>query len=100
MEARNMQSPAFNKLYASSIPELKGKVSDNVSATLDLLLENEHWDFGSAAWFLVSQCSEQVRQGVRDAELDGWEAYISQCVGTTVTEDRKAYWSRAKEVLL
>ncbi|KAH8689614.1 hypothetical protein BGW36DRAFT_401942 [Talaromyces proteolyticus] len=96
---RNMQSPAFNKQYALSIPEIRGKVSDDVAANLDLLLSNERWDFGSAAWFLVSQCTEDQRRDLQSGSEQGWEAYISGCVGTTVTDARREYWTRAIEVL-
>ncbi|QKX60031.1 uncharacterized protein TRUGW13939_07173 [Talaromyces rugulosus] len=96
---RNMQSPSFNKQYASSIPEIKDRVNNNVSATLDLLLSRAHWDFGSAAWFLTTQCSEEVRLGLLQGSQAGWEAYISGCVNTTVTEERRAYWKRAVDVL-
>jgi hypothetical protein len=94
-----MQSPSFNKQYASSIPEIKDRVNNNVSATLDLLLSRAHWDFGSAAWFLVTQCSEEVRWGLLQGSQAGWEGYISGCVNTTVTEERRVYWRRAVDVL-
>ena len=45
-----MQSTAFNKKYAKSISELEGKVSSVESSPadlLDLLRENETYDFGS-----------------------------------------------------
>ncbi|CRG88823.1 hypothetical protein PISL3812_05858 [Talaromyces islandicus] len=98
---RNMQSPAFNRQYALSIAEIKDQVSaeDDVSATLDLLLGDARWDFGSAAWFLTTQCSDAVRQGLRQGDEAGWEAYISQCVGATVTDERTAYWRRATNTL-
>lgn len=103
-----MQSPYFNKQYALSIPEIKDRVvqETNVSVTLDLLLSRAHWDFGSAAWFLVTQCSAEVRWGLQqqgssqdDDEDDAWERYISGCVNTTVTEERRVYWRRAVDVL-
>lgn len=55
-----MQSPAFNKKYASSLPALEdkiAKVSNSPADLLDLLRENETYDFGSGAWFLTTQCS-------------------------------------------
>lgn len=45
-----MQSPAFNKKYAKSIPELKSRFYfvENIPADLlDLLRENNTFDFGS-----------------------------------------------------
>lgn len=97
-----MQSPTFNEKYASSITELAdayASATGDVVAILDLLLSDEKYDFGSAAWFLTTQCSESVREALQTGSEEGWEGYISGCVGTTVTDDRKAYWSRAVEAL-
>ncbi|KAJ9401506.1 hypothetical protein DTO282F9_1703 [Paecilomyces variotii] len=99
---RNMQSPTYNSKYASSLPDLKTKLSsvtNNPAGLLDLLLANEDYDFGSGAWFLTTQCEDSVRKQLQTGSESGWEAYISQCVGTTVTDDRKAYWQRAVEAL-
>ncbi|KAJ5180294.1 hypothetical protein N7492_003504 [Penicillium capsulatum] len=100
--ARNMQSPAFNKKYASSIPDLKdqiAKVANSPADLLDLLRENETYDFGSGAWFLTTQCSQDVRSALREGSETGWQKYISDCVGTSVTDERKAYWERATKAL-
>ncbi|GAM40856.1 hypothetical protein TCE0_041f13532 [Talaromyces pinophilus] len=99
---RNMQSPTFNDKYASSLTELAdayASAEGDVAAVLDLLLSDEKYDFGSAAWFLTTQCSESVREALQTGSEEGWEGYVSGCVGTTVTDDRKAYWSRAVEAL-
>ncbi|CAI7618481.1 unnamed protein product [Penicillium manginii] len=99
---RNMQSPAFNKKYASSIPALKDKiaaVSNSPTDLLDLLRDNETYDFGSGAWFLTTQCSKDVRSALQDGSETGWEKYISSCVGTSVTDERKQYWERAVKAL-
>ncbi|KAK2778759.1 hypothetical protein FQN53_001656 [Emmonsiellopsis sp. PD_33] len=99
---RNMQSPTYNTLYAKSIPALSdplGKIDpDDVGAILDLLLSNDEYDFGSAAWFLTSQCTPEVRKGLQSGSKEGWEGYLTGCVGTTVTEVREGYWRKAMEV--
>ncbi|KAK2808742.1 hypothetical protein FQN50_004414 [Emmonsiellopsis sp. PD_5] len=100
---RNMQSPHYNTLYAHSIPSLSHPLSklnppDDVGATLDLLLSNDEYDFGSAAWFLTSQCTPEVRRGLQSGSREGWVGYLTGCVGTTVTEGREGYWRRAMEV--
>lgn len=100
--ARNMQSPTFNDKYASSIPDISDEYASakgNVSAILDLLLSDEKYDFGSAAWFLTTQCTDSVRTELQKGTESGWEGYISSCVGTTVTDERKAYWTKALETL-
>jgi hypothetical protein len=97
-----MQSPAFNAEYAASIPALSSKlpsVASDPVGTLNLLLSSETYNFGSAAWFLTSQCSSDVRTDLQSGSESGWESYISSCIGTTVTDDRKAYWTRAMQAL-
>ncbi|KAJ5240720.1 uncharacterized protein N7469_002311 [Penicillium citrinum] len=99
---RNMQSTAFNKKYAKSISELEGKVSSVESSPadlLDLLRENETYDFGSGAWFLTTQCSADVRSTLQDGSEAGWKRYITDCVEATVTDERKKYWERAVKAL-
>ena len=99
---RNMQSAAFNQKYAASIPALKDKVAaagNNAGAVTALLTANGEYDFGSGAWFLTTQCSKAVRDGLRNCSVDGWKAYITECVGTTVTPDRQAYFDRAVQAL-
>lgn len=97
-----MQSPHYNTLYASSIPSLTGllrQTNGNVTQILDLLTANPEWDFGSGAWFLVSQCDEQTRRELRTGSVQGWKAYIEGCVGTSVNERRRAVWERAVRAL-
>ncbi|CAI7647808.1 unnamed protein product [Penicillium viridicatum] len=99
---RNMQSPAFNKKYASSLPDLKDKlaaVSNSPADLLDLLRNDSVTDFGSGAWFLTSQCSKEVRSALSDGSETGWQTFITDCVGTSVTDERKAYWERAVEAI-
>lgn len=97
-----MQSPAFNLEYAKSIPALAeglNKAGSDVKAVLSLLTVNGEYDFGSAAWFLKNKCSEKVKTGLKTGTNDAWKAYITECIGTTVTDDRKAYWDRAAKAM-
>ncbi|KAK2756496.1 hypothetical protein FQN54_005389 [Arachnomyces sp. PD_36] len=99
---RNMQSPDYNVLYAKSIPALEkdlAPIIEQPKAVLDLLLTDDDYDFGSAAWFLATQCPEKIRAGLRAGTEEGWRGYITSCVGTTVTEDRKVIWERARKAL-
>ncbi|GIK06465.1 hypothetical protein Aspvir_002115 [Aspergillus viridinutans] len=99
---RNMQSPAFNAKYAASLPALADKlkgVSGDPAGVLDLLLSNEEYDFGSGAWFLTTQCSQDVRSELQSGSEAGWQKYITSCVGTDANEERKAYWTRAVQAL-
>jgi len=108
---RNMQMPDFNLKYARDIPKLSTKLNKIVpagatkttdkqkNAVLDLLLADDSTDFGSAAWFLTTKCAAEVRQGLQAGTMAGWEAYITSCVGTTVTPDRQAYYTKALTAL-
>lgn len=97
-----MQSPSYNKKYASSLPSLADQlpaVSNSPADLLDLLRANEAFDFGSGAWFLTTQCPADVRSALQKGDETGWSRYISDCVGTSVTDERKAYWERAVKAL-
>ncbi|KAB8256058.1 hypothetical protein BDV32DRAFT_106531 [Aspergillus pseudonomiae] len=93
---RNMQSPAFNSKYAAS---LNVAVSSDAAQTLDKLVENLEWDFGSGAWFLTTQCSADVRSALQAGSEAGWQRYITECVQTQVTDQRKEYWQKAVKAL-
>jgi hypothetical protein len=100
--ARNMQSPTFNAKYAASIPALASKLpsaSGDPASVLNLLLSDEAYDFGSGAWFLSTQCSQEVRSALQSGSETDWTAYITQCVSTTVTDARTEYWNRAVNAL-
>ncbi|MCJ1408869.1 hypothetical protein MMC19_002946 [Ptychographa xylographoides] len=109
---RNMQSAQLNIIYASSIPNLASAVAaitsyapvNELSAVQlnevrALLTSNDVYDFGSAAWFMTTQCSANVRSGLQTGTLAGWQAYIGECVGTTTTPARQAIWESAIQVL-
>ncbi|KAE8348111.1 hypothetical protein BDV28DRAFT_112154 [Aspergillus coremiiformis] len=99
---RNMQWPEYNAKYAQSLPDIKDKaqqVSGDKAKVLDLLVSNIEYDFGSAAWFLTTQCSNSVREALKKNPKEGWTGYIEQCVQTTVSPDRRTYWNRTTEAL-
>ncbi|KAL8842735.1 MAG: hypothetical protein Q9170_000391 [Blastenia crenularia] len=99
---RNMQYPQYNMKYAQSIPALKDKlaaVGSDPKAVLALLTANGEYDFGSGAWFLMTQCSDTVRAGLKTGSLAGWQSYITECIHTTATPDRQAYWERAAKAM-
>jgi len=106
---RNMQMPNYNLLYAQSIPALSTKLSaitttsstselsdDQLNAIRALVLPDEY-SWGSAAWFLTTQCAN-VRSQVQTGGHAGYTAYL-QCIGTDMTEERMAYWVRANSAL-
>lgn len=83
-------------LSESNIDSQSDDVKNKVRA---VVLDNER-SFGAAAWFYNTKCSDEVKKGLRKAaSTEAWEAYITQCVGTTVTDDRKAGFIKAAAAL-
>ncbi|MCJ1425269.1 hypothetical protein MMC29_003157 [Sticta canariensis] len=98
---RNMQSAAYNLQYAQSIPALSSSlqaVVDNPNAVRDLLTANDVLDFGSAAWFFVTVCTEGTQAALQNQGVAGWKSYLTDCIGAAPTADREAYWQRAAQV--
>lgn len=40
-----------------------------------------------------------MRSALQKGSETGWQKYISDCVGTSVTDERKEYWDRAAKAL-
>ena len=97
---RCMISPAFVKRYVASIPALASSAAStsDPAAMLDLVLSDQY-SFASAAWFLTTQCSQEVRAQLQTGSDAGWEAFIQQCVQTSLTDARRAYWKKAVAAL-
>lgn len=100
-----MQMANYNLLYAQSIPALSHNLSavttatstaglsdDQLNAIRALVLPDEY-SWGSGAWFLTSQCAG-IRSQLQAGGQAGYESYLG-CIGTSVTDDRLAYWKRA-----
>ncbi|PKY04474.1 hypothetical protein P168DRAFT_311024 [Aspergillus campestris IBT 28561] len=98
---RNMQSPTYNQKYAASLPDIAdaAKQASDADKVLDLLVKNKEYDFGSGAWFLTTQCEEDVRKRLQSGSEEGWKAYIRDCVGTEANGERREYWERAVNAL-
>jgi hypothetical protein len=102
---RNMQSPAFNLKYAQWIAanashsdittQQVQEAQDKGPVAVLALLNSDRWSFASAAWFLVTQCDGAIQKGLEASTEEGWNAYLTLCVGTTVTEDRTSIWRKA-----
>jgi hypothetical protein len=85
------------------LPNASGAIntSDEVKdKILELVLDDAH-GLASAAWFYSTKCGDNrdVVEGLQAATLDGWERYITDCVETTVTDERRALWQRTLDVL-
>ncbi|GAM89584.1 hypothetical protein ANO11243_076230 [Dothideomycetidae sp. 11243] len=96
---RNMQNPQFNIEYADSIASLNGKVDPaDPAGVLALLTADPILDFGSAVWFLRNKCTQAQQDALANGGQAEWEAFITDCVGTTL-EGRQATYSIAFKVL-
>lgn len=102
---RNMQSPAYNREYAHWLAttctdcritssQVQAAESEGPARVLEWVNTDE-WGFRSAAWFLATQCDASLRQGLAAGTLAGWEAYLSECVGTAANARRNQLWSAA-----
>jgi len=101
---RNMQSPAYNLKYAEYLatvctncgitPTQVQQAESQGPAVVLALVNTDEWSFGSAAWFLATQCDASVRQSLSLGTRAGWEAYL-QCVGTEDNEERDGLWNAA-----
>lgn len=78
-------------ISSAQVQAAQGKGVDAVLA----LVNGDQWGFASAAWYLDTQCDASIKQGLSAGTEQGWETYLTSCVGTTATEDRTAIWRKA-----
>jgi hypothetical protein len=99
-----MQSPNFNERYAVwlssmckncgiSSTEVEKAKNKGPAAVLDLV-NGLQWSFGSAAWFLKTQCESSIEDRLATGTEAGWISYLEECVGTSVTDERTAGWKK------
>ncbi|KAF2681842.1 hypothetical protein K458DRAFT_420224 [Lentithecium fluviatile CBS 122367] len=98
---RNMQGEAYNKQYAAEVmPTAASSSGDALTAALN---KEADISFGSAAWYLTKaepgKCTQQIRGGLAAATKEGWNAYLTQCVGTPADPARDVSWRAAIKVL-
>jgi len=58
------------------------------------------WD--AASWFYTTQCSDDIKAGLKTGQKGCWETFITDCVQTTLDageNSREAYWTRAAKAL-
>lgn len=102
---RNMQNLVFNKQYLQEVlPDQAAAVAaQGGDAVVAALNKDDAISFGSAAWFLTKAqpdaCTPAIRKGLAAGTQQGWEAYLTGCVGTTAAPERNASWKAAKSAL-
>ena len=100
---RMMAMPNFVAQYAAAVADPTTMTTASTAgedAVLALVNSDDEKSFGAAAWFYSSQCSEQVKAGVQAETVDGWHAFLTQCVGTAAVPDRDTPWVAAKQIML
>ncbi|KAF1944073.1 hypothetical protein EJ02DRAFT_420651 [Clathrospora elynae] len=103
---RMMAMPPFVKQYATAVAgaaavtQAEAAGGDaGVNAILALANRDDATSFGSAAWFLSTQCSAGVRAGLDAETLEGWHTFLTECVGTTAAAERDPAWTAATKTL-
>ncbi|KAJ3472303.1 hypothetical protein NLG97_g11106 [Lecanicillium saksenae] len=79
----------------ADVQSVDGLPPDKLNYILSLVQPDEY-NFGSGPWFLTTQCKPEVREALKANVDSGFEAYMA-CVGVSVTDERKAYLTRAKK---
>jgi len=98
--------------YALAQPELNSQVLELSGGSTDpnsipdatkneirQLVLPDKYTFGAAPWFLSTQCDASVATQLTSGGLTAFQNYITNCVGTTFTDDRKAKWCLAYNAL-
>jgi hypothetical protein len=104
---RMMAMPPFVQKYASSIAGADAVAKAQaiggdagLNAILALVNSDDEKSFGSAAWFLTSTCTPEIRAGLVAETTDGWHAFLTECIGTTAVAERDVPWIAAKQAML
>jgi hypothetical protein len=97
---RMMAMPPFVSKYATAVVGAQAVASaGGDAAVLALVNSDDEKSFGSAAWFLTTQCTPAVRAGLVAETTEGWHTFLTECVGTTAAPERDTPWVAAKQVL-
>ncbi|KAK7448863.1 hypothetical protein VKT23_013593 [Stygiomarasmius scandens] len=81
--------------------------NDTKNAVLDLVLEDD-LSFASAMWFYTSSGQAETGctgvpgmvEGLQNRTVEGWENYITKCIFTTVTSERRRVWEQTLDALI
>lgn len=99
---RNMQSYEYNLKYANYLAADKkcGITTEKVAAAEDrgpddvlALVNTDHLGFGSAAWFLRTQCDASIEQGLAIGTEEAFNNYLVDCLGTSADPERTEGWT-------
>jgi hypothetical protein len=99
---RMMAMPPFVEKYATAVAgadavtqaKAAGETA-GLEAVLALVNSDDEKSFGSAAWFVTTQCSADVRAGLVAGTTEGWHQFLTACVGTEADPSRDTSWTAA-----
>jgi hypothetical protein len=83
-------------------------VSDDTKNAVRELVLGDRLSFASAMWF-YAQSGESKKgctqvdgmvEGLQVRTVTGWENYITKCIFTTVTDERKTVWEKTLNALI
>jgi len=93
----SLQAPAY-----AIVQDPTTATPDQENQILDLAIQSDNLSFSTGAWFYTTQCSQSVKEGLQAItdptdlyQMVAWANYTTQCVGTTVTDDRIAAFTTA-----
>ncbi|KAK4697619.1 hypothetical protein P7C71_g501, partial [Lecanoromycetidae sp. Uapishka_2] len=99
---RNMQSAKYNLQYAQSIPalasELPAAQAKGPDAILSMLIQYKDIDFGSAAWFMKTNCAPSVMSGLASGTTEAFGAWVT-CYGGTLSSKLTTYFTNGVAAL-
>lgn len=92
----NEMSPSFILQYGLTLDIL----DTNPLIVMKKINQNPENSIASAAWFMRQFCA-LILPRFETAPDDAYRTYITSadCIGTTMSEDRNAYWAKAKAAL-
>ncbi|KAJ3844006.1 hypothetical protein F5878DRAFT_574068 [Lentinula raphanica] len=94
-----MEFPSHNKTASYiSLSSLPSKLSNKTKNAIRAVVLGDGLSFGSAMWFYTQSGATRVGQPGPGC-LQMPENYITNCVGTTVTDERKQSWLRTVKIL-
>jgi hypothetical protein len=100
---RMMAMPPFISEYATAVVGAQAVATasaEGPAAVLNLVNADDEKSFGSAAWYLSTKCTPEIRSGLAAETVDGWHNFLTVCVGTTAVPERDTSWVAAKQAIL
>ncbi|KAL5116940.1 hypothetical protein ACEQ8H_005158 [Pleosporales sp. CAS-2024a] len=99
---RIMAMPAIIAEYATAVVgahAVTAAQAQGPDAVLALVNSDDNKSFGTAAWFLTTKCTADVRAGLVAETTDGWYNFLTECVQTTLDPARDVPWTTAKQIM-